>query len=237
MARRNRVDPWGDLWAVEPRGLLTGNRGCLVDEHRALVRHHRGDLWIACLTEYRGWRHELDQPRRWTPLFFLDDAVALAAGHRPCGLCRRDQYRAYRDAVRAAVRSATRLRASELNRRLAAERLRRGRGLERGNDRRTWSAPISDLPVGTMFVGPNGGTRVVLETDTMAFAFDGWSDRRDRTDDQVSVLTPPTSVAALAGGYQPLLHPSVLTPGRTGPVRSTSNHRSVRSEAGDLAPI
>jgi hypothetical protein len=61
------------------RGLLTGNEGCVVDGHEQVVRHHRSSLWITCLTEFRGWRWPLARPRRWTPLLFLDDAVALAA--------------------------------------------------------------------------------------------------------------------------------------------------------------
>ena len=48
-----------------------------------MARHHRGPLWITCLLAYQGWRHPLDRPGTWTPIFFLDDAVALAAGHRP----------------------------------------------------------------------------------------------------------------------------------------------------------
>jgi hypothetical protein len=124
MARRNRVDPWGDLHAVPARGLFTGNRGCLVDDDRRLVRHHRSSLWIVCVTEYKDWRFPLDKPRHWTPLFFLDDAVALAAGHRPCGLCRRPAYEAYRRAVGGA--GPVTIAAAELNWRLSTERLRRG---------------------------------------------------------------------------------------------------------------
>ena len=109
MPRRNRVDPWGDLHAVAERGHFTGNRGCVVDEDERVVRHHGSQLWITCRTSFRGWRHPIAAPRRWTPLFFLDDAVALAAGHRPCATCRREDYVAYRDAVTAAaeLRSAT----------------------------------------------------------------------------------------------------------------------------------
>ena len=74
MPRRNRVDPWGDLHAVSPRGLFTGNRGCIVDEREQVVRHHRSStLWITCLTEFRDWRVPLARPNRWTPIFFLDD--------------------------------------------------------------------------------------------------------------------------------------------------------------------
>ena len=103
MPRRNRVDPWGDIHAVPARGLYTGNRGCLVDDTGQLLRHHNGSLWIICRTQFRDWKHPLAAPRTWTPLFFLDDAVALAAGHRPCGLCRRADYLAFRDAVTIAT--------------------------------------------------------------------------------------------------------------------------------------
>jgi hypothetical protein len=92
MPRRNRIDPFGDLHAVAARGLFTGNRGCLVDDHGGVVRHHRGALWITCVTAWRGRRIGLARPGRWTPVFFLDEAVALAAGHHPCDYCRRDAY-------------------------------------------------------------------------------------------------------------------------------------------------
>ena len=209
MARRNRVDPWGDLHAVEGRGLFTGNRGCLVDQSAAVARHHRGSLWIICVTEYRDWRQPLAAPGRWTPVFFLDEAVALAAGHRPCGLCRRNAYRSYRDAVSAAVGSRRPLTAVELNGRLASERLRRGRGVDRGGDRRLWTAELDTLPVGTVIIGDDHHPHLVLGDHTRRFSFDGWvepTERRGHT--RVTVLTPPTSVAALRLGYAPVLHPS-----------------------------
>jgi hypothetical protein len=207
--RRNRVDPWGDLHAVAPRGLFTGNRGCVVDDHERVVRHHGSSLWITCVTEFRGWRWPLARPRRWTPLFFLDDAVALAAGHRPCATCRRDAYSAYRDAVTRAAGATAPLLGSQLNQRLQAERHRRGRGLVRAGDRIVWSAPFTELPDGTIVVAPDGACRLVLESRLLRFSFDGWADPTARPrSGQASVLTPPTSVAALAHGYQPLLHPS-----------------------------
>ena len=216
MARRNRVDPWGDLHAVDGRGLLTGNRGCLVDDTSTVARHHRGPLWISCLTEFRGWRHPLDAPARWTPLFFLDDAVALAAGHRPCGFCRRDAYNVYRDAVTAAVGSPRPLHATDLNRLLATERLRRGRGIDRGRDRRLWTTPIDDLPAGTVILGDDHRPRLVLSDHTMRFTFTGWVDSQERPRrTSVEVVTPPTSVAALARGYVPVLHPSATSTATT----------------------
>jgi hypothetical protein len=161
---------------------------------------------------FRGWRSPLAAPGHWTPIFFLDDAVALAAGHRPCARCRRDDYRSYRDAVTRADGSPQPVPAFDLNRRLAAERLWRGRGLSRAGDRRTWSAPVAELPGGTVVVDARRRPRLVLDERTMAFTFDGWADPVERpARGDVEVLTPPSSVAALAKGYRPLLHPSALT--------------------------
>src|SRR5688572_26524824 len=176
MPRRNRVDPWGDLHAVPERGLFTGNRGCLVDDRGNLARHHRGPLWIICLLEYRGWRHPLEWAGTWTPLFFLDDADALAAGHRPCGLCRRQGYVKYRDAVTRAAGSSTSLSAGDMNRRLGRERLHRGRGLDRAADRMLWTESIDRLPVGTVIVDGDRVTRLVMEDRLPRFTFGGWTE-------------------------------------------------------------
>jgi hypothetical protein len=211
VARRNRVDPWGDLQAVDARGLFTGNRGCVVDDAENVVRHHGSSLWIICLTEFRGWRFPLARPRRWTPLFFLDDAVGLAAGHRPCATCRRDDYRSYRDAVTRSLGRGEPVLASELNERLQAERHRRGRGLVRKSDRILWPSPFDDLPNGAVVVDADGAPRLVVGDRLLRFAFDGWTDPEVRPTGAIaSVLTPPTSVAALAHGYQARLHDSAL---------------------------
>lgn len=210
MPRRNRVDPFGDLHATEPRGLFTGNRGCLVDDERRLVRHHRGRLWITCITSYRDWRSPLDAPGRWTPLFFLDDAVGLAAGHRPCGLCRREAHRSYQAAVTRGLRREVPVRATELNELLASERLRAGRGLDRRRDRILWNADIGSLPAGTVVI-ESGRPMLVLEDRLLEFDFNGWRPARDRPNSgSASVLTPPTSVLALDHGFVPVLHQSVI---------------------------
>ncbi len=201
MSRRNRVDPFGDLHAVTARGLFTGNRGCLVDGSGAVARHHRGNLWITCVTRFRDRRVGLARPGRWTPVFFLDDAVALAAGHRPCGECRRAAYVSYREAVATHRGKVT--RAGDLNRLLAAERLRRGRGLVRAADRLPWTAPSRDLPDGVVVVTDR--PRLVHGAHLLAFSFDGWRDPVPRPDTALRVLTPPTSVAALTHGFVPEL--------------------------------
>jgi hypothetical protein len=216
---RNRVDPFGDLHAVEARGLLTGNRGCLVDDDGAIVRRHQVRRWITCQTEYRGWRHPLTAPRRWTPVFFLDEAVALAAGHRPCALCRRDAYREYGEAVAAAAGGAV-LSADDLDRRLHDERrTARGRGGSRaGGGRALWTADLADLPDATVIVD-DGVPTLVLEGHRLPFHFDGWGPPLPGPiagAGSVLVLTPATSVAALRNGFRPVLHPSA-TRNRSGP--------------------
>jgi len=210
MPRRNRVDPWGDLHGVESRGLFTGNRGCLVDDDGRLVRHHKGSLWIVCRTEYRDWQHPLDAPRTWTPLFFLDDAVALAAGHRPCGLCRRADYVAYRDGVAVAIGDGRTVSAQDLNRKLAGERHHHGRGMTRAQDRILWTEYIDALPHGTVVLDPEtGGPLLITQNHLQPFTFDGWGPPTERPNGiTLEVLTPPTSVAALTRGFAPRLHPT-----------------------------
>ena len=219
-SRQNRVDPSGDLRRATGRGLLTGNRGCLVDTTGEVVRYQRGALWISCVTEWRGRRQPLAAVGRWTPLFFLDEAVALAAGHRPCAYCRRFAYNSYVEAIRASDGDGRRLNATALNRRLAGERSSSPGapsaarpGLARGEARQTWPAELSTLPTGTVFIEDAGTAMLVTDDHVAAFSFDGWSHRALRPEaGVVQVLTPPTSVAALRHGYVPLLHPSTRTP-------------------------
>lgn len=207
--RRNRVDPWGDLHAVTDRGMFTGNRGCVVDDHERVVRHHGSSLWITCRTEFRGWRWPLARPRRWTPLFFLDDAVALAAGHRPCSTCRNKDYLSYRDAVTRSLDLSEPLRAWQMNEFLKHERLVRGRGLGRASDRILWKAPFATVPDGTVVLDDEHQPCLANGEQLLRFTFGAWTMATPRPrKGTATILTPPTSVAALRHGYLPTLHPS-----------------------------
>ena len=156
------------------------------------------------MLRFKDWRHPLDEPHVWTPLFFLDDAVALAAGHRPCATCRRADYVAYRDARRTAT--GRRSKAVELDRRLASERLRRGRGLSRAQRPAAVAGRRSTtLPVGTVVV-VDGHPHLVGPATLQPFTFAGWGPPPSTGLARSRVLTPPTSVAALAGGFRPTLH-------------------------------
>lgn len=209
MPRRNRVDPWGDLIAVSARGLLTGNRGCLVDDHERVVRRQTTSHWISCTLSYRDHRVPLAAPHHWTPLFFLDEAVALAAGHRPCARCRRGAYLAFRDAVGATAAEDPPMTAADLDTRLATERRRPGSRrpstLSRRTERHLWSQPYADLPDGTVVV-IGGEPHLVLGAKLRPFTVTGWGRPVPRPATGVArVLTPPTAYAALAHGYRPLL--------------------------------
>jgi hypothetical protein len=198
---QNRVDPWGDLHAVSARGTLTGNRGCLVNDEGELVRHHQSRAWITCRLEFRDSKHPLTRPHTWTPLFFLDEAVALAAGHRPCAFCRRTDFNSYRRAIAAVEGLARPPTAREIDQRLVSERLAPGRGLSRAGDRKTWRAKLASLPVGTVVADGDGSPLLIAEDGPQSFGFGGWKLLSPVSNGEVEVITPPTSVSALRGGF------------------------------------
>ena len=172
------------------------------------MRHHRSStLWITCVLRFKDWRHPLDEPHVWTPLFFLDDAVALAAGHRPCATCRRADYVAYRDAVDARTdRAGARRRSSSTggwhrSACAAAAGFAGERPAAVGRRRSTRCPPARSIV-------RDGIPHLVGAATLQPFSFAGWGPPRSRDGGEVAVLTPPTSVAALAGGFRPTLHPS-----------------------------
>lgn len=85
---QNRVDPFGQLIKTPERGAWLGNRGVIHNEQKQIVRAYKIKAWITCVLEFRGRHREIMQPDRWTELFFLDEATAFSAGHRPCFQCR-----------------------------------------------------------------------------------------------------------------------------------------------------
>jgi hypothetical protein len=192
---RNRVTPYGDIVAIGLRGAWTGNRGIL---HRGtdIVRFHSGDLWITCALKFRGRWQPQWQPHHYTFLFFHDEAVSFAAGHRPCAECRRESYRAYRDAW-AAELGGPPPTAGEMNRRLHGERIVRGTHRRRLH-RMNWA----DLADGTFVALGDGIPAVVAGDHVTEWAESGYGRRQSRPrGGTVDVLTPPSTVAVLRSGY------------------------------------
>jgi hypothetical protein len=191
---RNRVTPTGDVVATPLRGAWTGNRGVL-HEGREIVRFHAGDLWITCALEFRGRHRELWIPNRWTPLFFHDEAVAFAAGHRPCGECRHAEYQAYKAAWAEGLGGRP-PDAREMNRRLHAERIHRGT-----HRRRLHEVPWPGLPDGS-FVQGEAAPELVLGDELVAWTPAGYGARRRRPRHGTApALTPPATQAVLRAGY------------------------------------
>ena len=192
MPLQNRVTPFGELVAVAGRGLLMGNRGVLVNDARKIVRPWQVRRWIACRTEFRGRHREVMQPRRWTELFFLDEATALAAGHRPCGECRYADYQRFRTLWETHYGAPA--NADSMDRVLHAERLD-------GRRKRTHCARLETLPDGT-YVALDNAAWVVWQDELLAWGDGGYTERRPRPkNDDVNVLTPPSIVALLRAGY------------------------------------
>lgn len=191
---RNRVTPLGDIEAFPLRGAWTGNRG-IIHSDREIVRFHASDLWITCALEFRGWWREQWLPHRWTHLFFHDEAVSFAAGHRPCAECRRASYTAYREGW-AAILGVDVPSAKEMNHQLHGERIVRGT-----HRRRLHEMQFGDLPDGT-FVLLDEAPGIVLDDGIVEWTRAGYRRRLIRpARGTATVITPPSSVAVLRSGY------------------------------------
>ena len=207
MALRNRVTPLGELIASPHRGTVYGNRGCLHDAHGNIRRGYNGKRWIACRLEFRGWqRGPLMQPGRFTELFFLDEATALAAGHRPCALCRREDYA--RLVAMWRELHPHQVGADAIDAQLQSERLATDT-----RSRRLHEMAFNKLPDGA-FVMRETAPWLVLGADLLSWTPAGYADRTPRpAGGQALVVTPPSLVALLRTDRQPLvplLHPSAL---------------------------
>ena len=206
MPRQNRVTPLGELIATAERGLVYGNRGCLHDEAGVIRRRYAGKRWIACRLEFRGRRRtQLLQPGRYTELFFLDEATALAAGHRPCAECRREDYDRF-VALWSDLHPGQD-RADTIDAQLHEERIDPSSRAQRRRE-----APFDELPDGA-FVLHEDGPRLVLGRSLLRWTPAGYAGRTRRpTEEQAQVVTPPSLVSLLRVGWQPLhvplLHPS-----------------------------
>jgi hypothetical protein len=205
MPLQNRVTPMSELVADSGRGLVYGNRGCLHDDTGAIRRRYATRRWISCRLRFKGWhRHPLLQPGRFTELFFLDEATAFAAGHRPCALCRREDYVRFGE-IWGSLHPGRR-GADAMDDQLHAERYDRA-----GRAQRHHEAPFDDLPDGA-FVLRDDEPWLVSGAELLRWTPGGYDERAPRPGrERATVITPPSLLAVLRAGWSgavPLLHPT-----------------------------
>ena len=202
MPLQNRITPFGEIVAIPQRGVFTGNRGIIHDPaaKTLLKKRWAAKAWLICLCEYKGRRREVMSGRSWTELFFffLDEAVALAAGHRPCFFCRRPSAEAFRTAWAAARRGKV-LLAAEMDAVLHEERLDRGR-----KRIHAITVPLDQLPDGIV-IAAGGAAYTPVRGRAFRWTEQGYQPAQEipRSD---GLLTPPSTLLAIRAGYRPVLH-------------------------------
>lgn len=213
MVLQNRVDPFGEIVATPERGTFLGNRGgCFHDEQQRLTRARWASRqWITCLLQFKGRRREVMQPHRYTELFFLDEATALAAGHRPCFECRRADaarfFEALHEGIPGIAARGEKLRVDAVDRVLHAERVD-----ARTKAKRTATVKLAEVPAGAMVALPGEPRRALLvhEVGLLRWSFGGYGPPEPAAGaSEVTLLTPPSIVVALRAGYVPGVHESV----------------------------
>ena len=204
MTLQNRVTPKGAIVAVPERGSFMGNRGVLHDANKQLGRRRWAlKAWLICRLEFRGRHRVVMTPRRYTELFFFDEATAIAAGHRPCYECRRDAFHDWQRAWRTAAQLDTPPTAPAMDRQLHLERVKAG-----GRAQRRWQTRLGTLPDGA-FIELDGAAHLVLGGGLRRWSWRGYGPAVPFQPSQtVTVLTPASSVRVLMGGYHPRLHRS-----------------------------
>jgi hypothetical protein len=211
MPLQNRVTPSGDIISTPHRGLFTGNRGIIHDPATKTLLNKRwsNPAWLTCVCEFRGRRRKVMGGRSWTELFFLDEATAFAAGHRPCFYCRRDDANRFRAAWEAGNR-VTDVLAPEMDAVLHRERLE-------GRNKRLHALPVSlkELPDGAMVLH-GAESYLMLQGRPLLWSLAGYRATRGAIEGAL-LLTPPSTLRAFSAGYRPVLHPSAMAEATTTP--------------------
>ncbi len=210
MPRQNRVTPFSTTIATSARGRWLGNRGCIHDDLGHIRRLYQTRRWIICQLQFKGRRRNLMQPGRWTELFFLDEATAFAAGHRPCAYCQRARYEEFRSLWAHAnpeLANGPRPLADEIDARLHTERL------DTGRQRVTYPGTLETLPDGAFVVHDNRAC-LVRALSLFPWHAEGYGEGMALPPEStVHVLTPRSTVKTIAAGFK------VQIDGSAGPLR------------------
>ncbi len=201
MPLQNRVSPYGDICFSEHRGRLMGNRGRLHNDRQEIVRDYLGERWIICLLEFRGRHQEVMRPGRYTELFFLDEATALAAGHRPCAQCQFARYQEFISLWKQANQHQT-FNLRQLDDVLHAER----------TSSHPTAHPLAELPDG-VFIELDDRPVLIRAGQLWTWSFAGYRHLPGyQAAELVRTITPMSIVRAIAAGLQPDVHPTAALP-------------------------
>jgi hypothetical protein len=208
MALQNRVTPFGEIIATPARGTFMGNRGILHDGDKKLgSARWRTKAWITCVLEFKGRRRTVMGLGTYTELFFLDEATACAAGHRPCAECRRSDFARFTTAWASGMdwTASSHASAKEIDARLHQERIARP-----GRVKRIFEAPVDDLPDGIMISRRQHPEQawLVLGDSLYPWSPEGYGAPLPRGSGIVHVLTPPSITMVIAAGYRAQIHPT-----------------------------
>jgi len=208
MPRQNRVTPFGEIVATAARGTLMGNRGCLHNDRGEIRRQYQLKRWIICLLDFKNRHRPIMTPGHYTELFFLDEATALAAGHRPCAECQRERFNLFRTSFARAnpiFSGIARPAAPAIDDVLHQQRITTDR------KQRTYVSAITDLPNGTIVRLDDSNAYLVHRRNLLRWSPFGYEKMiRRPASNNVTVLTPRSIVRALAAGYQAAIHPSAF---------------------------
>jgi hypothetical protein len=196
MPLRNRVNPYGEICFSEYRGALTGNRGVVHNAKRQIIKHFKVKRWIICLLKYEQLQRKVMTPNRWTELFFLDEATALAAGHRPCTFCQRQRSIEFREhwvAANQAVFGISDIKVDAIDKILHQERM----SIEKP------FLPIDELPDG-VFVEYHGKPFLIFNKQLIDWSFAGYGRSIEKPKNTIiKVLTPLSTVRSIMIGFKP----------------------------------
>lgn len=208
MPLQNRVNPFGTIIATPERGAWTGNRGVIHNAEKTIVKHHAVKYWITCVLDYKGKWRAVMSPNRWTELFFLDEATAFAAGHRPCGFCRYADFKKFKTLWIAA--NGAQYNVIEQTKMDIIDGYIHQERLNKDGSHQRFKALLHTLPTGTFISLDNKKAYLWYNERLFEWSFSGYSETFNVPQNQeVEVLTPFSYVNVLKKGYVPQVHDSV----------------------------
>jgi hypothetical protein len=209
MPLQNRISPFSTLTATPERGTWTGNRGVIHNANKEIVRNYAVKYWITCELKYKNFQRKVMTPNRWTELFFLDEATAFAAGHRPCGFCRNPDFKRFKSLWLLANGEryglATNVKIDIIDNYIHQERL------DPNGSQKTFKAVLNTLPDG-IFIAFEDTEKAFLwyQQNLYEWSFSGYTKILEFVQNQeVDVLTPLSYVEVFRAGYLPQIHSSV----------------------------